>query len=421
VTNFHYRAYTAQGVITTGTIVAAGADAAIDALYDAGLTPFETRALANEQTSRSAVTSVISDQARLPIWKREIFESNRFGLKELAAFTVELASLKNSGLPLDAAFRIIGGPGASQKTVRLATNLLKDVLAGLQLSEAMARHPKVFPADYLAILGAGEAGGATGEVLKQIADLLRRRVEIQQKIVSALVYPLILILMSLASVAVIVLVLVPSISPIFTDAGLPLPGILKGLSDFQENWTKSVLMLGVFATASAGLWKKAKQNVRIMMGLDRLKFSLPIVGKLIQARDAGGFARALGTLISSGVPMMSAMQTARTLVINRHLNGQYQTAINRVPEGTPLHRAFDGAGLFPATSLRLVAVGEESGQLGSMLMQVATGLESDLQRYIERIVGLLTPILTLVIGGSIGGLIMQVMTAILSINDLAFQ
>ena len=291
----------------------------------------------------------------------------------------------------------------------------------MQLSEAMARRPEIFPSDYLAILGAGEAGGVTGQVLKQIAELLTRRLEIRGKITSALVYPLILILMSLVSVAVIVFVLVPSISPIFTDAGLPLPGILKTLSDLQENWVRTVVVTGAFAFAGVVLWNKAKRNTEIMLGLDRLKYSLPVVGKLIQARDAGGFARALGTLLSARVPMMSAMQTARALVTNRHLNALYEQAIERVPEGTPLHRAFDGTGLLPATSLRLVAVGEESGQLGPMLMQVAMVLEGELQRHIERMVGLLTPILTLAIGGSIGGLIMQVMTAVLSINDLAFQ
>jgi general secretion pathway protein F len=159
----------------------------------------------------------------------------------------------------------------------------------------------------------------------------------------------------------------------------------------------------------------------MMLGIDRLKCSLPVVSRLIQVREAAGFARALGTLLSARVPLMSAMQTARALVTNRHLNALYEKAIDLVPEGTPLHRAFDGTGLLPASSLRLVAVGEESGQLGPMLVQVATVLEGDLQRHIERMVGLLTPILTLVVGGSIGALIMQVMSAVLSINDLAFQ
>jgi general secretion pathway protein F len=421
LSTFHYRAYTAQGVITTGAIVADGIDAAVDALYGSGLTPIETHYVPGEKAGRSAPAQVGADKTSVPIWKREIFRSNRFSLKELTAFTVELSSLRNSGLPLDAAFRIIAGPGASPKMVRLAGALLKDVLGGLQLSEAMARRPEIFPSDYLAILGAGEAGGATGQVLKQIAELLTRRLELRGKITSALIYPLILILMSLVSVGVIVFVLLPSISPIFTDAGLPLPGILKTLSDLQENWLRTAAVVGVAGIAVAAAWSRAKQNAGIMHGLDRLKYSLPVVGKLIQTREAGRFARALGTLLSARVPMMWAMQTARALVTNRYLNALYEKAIGRVPEGTPLHHAFDGTGLLPATSLRLVAVGEESGQLGPMLIQVATVLEGDLQRRIEQMVGLLTPALTLAIGSGIGTLIMQVMTAVLSINDLAFQ
>jgi general secretion pathway protein F len=417
---FHYKAYTAQGIITAGTIVADGVDAAIDALYGSGLTPFETYGDSGDSVARSNRPQV-SNKADVPIWKRELFESNHFSLKELTAFTVELASLTNSGLPLDAAFRIIAGPGASAKAVRLANGLLKDVLAGAQLSEAMAQRPDVFPSDYRAILSAGEAGGVTGQVLKQIAELLARRLEIRGKISSALVYPAILILMSLVSVAVIIFVLVPSISPIFTDAGLPLPGILNTFADLQENWVKKAAVAGFIGLVGSIVWKKARRDPDFMLGLDRLKFSMPVVGRLIQIREAGGFSRALGTLLSARVPLMSAMQTARALVTNRHLNALYKLAIERVPEGTPLHHALGGIGLLPATSQRLVAVGEESGQLGPMLIQVATVLEGDLQRYIERMVGLLTPILTLAIGSGVGALIMQVMSAVLSINDLAFQ
>ena len=418
---FHYKAFTAQGVVTAGTIVADGVDAAIDALYGSGLTPFETYGISGESAHQSGQSAASRNKSNIPFWKRELFESNRLSLKELTAFTVELASLTNSGLPLDAAFRVIAGPGASSKVIRLANGLLKDVLAGLQLSEAMSRRPEIFPSDYRAILGAGEAGGATGQVLKQIAELLARRLEIRGKVSSALVYPIILILMSLVSVAVIIFVLVPSISPIFTDAGLPLPGILNTFADLQENWLRRTFVAGVFCIAGAVICSKAKRNPEMMLGLDRLKISLAVVGKLIQIREAGAFSRALGTLLSARVPLMSAMQTACALVTNRHLNALYKQAIERVPEGTPLHKAFGGIGLLPATSLRLVAVGEETGQLGPMLIQVAVVLEGDLQRQIERMVGLLTPILTLAVGSSVGALIMQVMSAVLSINDLAFQ
>ena len=137
----------------------------------------------------------------------------------------------------------------SPKTARLANGLLKDVLAGLQLSEAMAQRPDVFPSDYRAILAAGEAGGVTGQVLKQIAELLARRLEIRNKISSALVYPMILILMSLVSVVVIVFVLIPSISPIFIDAGLPLPGILHFFEEIQDNWLIVLLAVALCGAA----------------------------------------------------------------------------------------------------------------------------------------------------------------------------
>ncbi len=418
---FHYKAYTAQGVVTAGSIVADGVEAAIDALYGSGLTPFETHRAAGEPSGRSGPPLQADGKDHVPFWKQEIFESNRFSLKELAAFTVELASLVNSGQPLDAAFRIIAGPGAAAKTIRLANGLLKDVLSGMQLSEAMARRPDIFPSDYRAILSAGEAGGVTGQVLKQISDLLSRRLEIRSKVTAALVYPAILILMSMVSVMVIVFVLVPSIAPIFTDAGLPLPGILNTLAELQDNWLAAILTVGFGGVAAAWIWSRVRRSADMVLGIDRLKYSLPLVGRLIQLREAGGFARALGTLLSARVPLMSAMQTSRALVTNRHLNALYGQAIERVPEGMPLHRAFAGVGLLPPTSLRLVAVGEESGQLGPMLVQAAGMLEGDLQRQIERMVGLLTPILTLAIGGGVGGLIMQVMSAVLSINDLAFQ
>jgi general secretion pathway protein F len=421
VATFQYRAYTPQGVITAGTIVAGGSDEAIDALYGSGLTPFETYAVPDAQPHRPEVSRRASRQSDPSIWKREIFQSNRFSLKELSAFTVELATLTTSGLPLDAAFRIIAGPGAAPKIGRLANDLLKDVLAGAQLSEAMARRPEIFPPDYRAILRAGEAGGITGHVLKQIADLLAQRLEIRAKITSALVYPIILVLMSLVSVTVIVFFLIPSISPIFIDAGLPLPGILSTFAAIEDNWLSVTLVLSVAAASTALLCRKARQHEDVMLAVDRLTSSLPVIGKLIRAREAGGFARALGTLLGARVPLMSAMQTARALVINRHLNAMYQHAIGRVPEGTPLHRAFEGTGLLPASSLRLIAVGEESGQLATMLIRVASLIETDLQRHIERMVGLLTPVLTLAVGGSIGGLIMHVMSAVLSINNLAFQ
>ena len=141
--------------------------------------------------------------------------------------------------------------------------------------------------------------------------------------------------MSLVSVAVIVFVLIPSISPIFIDAGLPLPGILNTFADIQDNWLSALLVLGLVGIAACVvLWRKARQNDEThAWRRPAEECSLPVIGKLIQAREAGGFARALGTLLGARVPLMSAMQTARALVINRHLNALYENAIEPGPGG----------------------------------------------------------------------------------------
>ncbi|MBC9882117.1 type II secretion system F family protein [Bradyrhizobium sp. INPA01-394B] len=342
-------------------------------------------------------------------------------MKELSAFTTELASLVSSGVPVDASFRVLAGAGASRRQVGLANGLLKDILAGLQLSEAMARRSEVFPADYVAILAGGEAGGKASQALTQISEMLVRRVEVRNKIRAALVYPAILLMMSLVSIAVIVLVLIPNLLPIFSDAGLPLPGILAALADLPERWPKLLIWLGGLTAAGLIVYRRIAGDASMMTRLDRLKCRLPVVGPVIQRREAGQFTRSVGSLIDARVPLMTALQTALSLVGNRHLKARYGDAIARVPEGNALSQVLDGDGLLPPAAIRLVAVGEETGQLAKMLTRVAANLETEVQGKIEQFVGLLTPLLTVGIGGLVGALILQVMSAVLSINNLAYQ
>ena len=169
------------------------------------------------------------------------------------------------------------------------------------------------------------------------------------------------------------------------------------------------------------LWYKIRKSASVALKLDRIKSRAPVFGRLLQMREAGLFARSLGTLLDARVPLMTALQIARSLVSNRYMNAGYAEAIARVPEGVSLNQAFAGTNLLPPAALQLIAVGEQSGQLARMLIRIATTLDGELQRRIEQMVNLLTPILTLVIGGAVGALIMQVMSAVLSINNLAMQ
>lgn len=415
MSTFQYRAYTRQGVVTSGTIVAEGLDAAIEALYGSGLTPVET-VLCAEDEAVPATRPPERDAFGLH-WPG----SKRVGLKELSAFTTELASLVSSGVPVDASFRVLAGAGASPRRIALANGLLKDILAGLQLSEAMGRRPDIFPPDYIAILAGGEAGGQTAQALTLIAEMLTRRVDIRNKIRGSLVYPAILLLMSLMSIGVIVFVLIPNLTPIFSDAGVPLPGILAALADLPDSWPRLLLWGAVAALIGWIAYRRIVGDEATMKKLDHLKCRLPVLGPLILRREASQFARSAGSLVEARVPLMVALQTARSLVGNRHLSARYGEAIGRVPEGRALSQVLESMALLPPAMIRLIAVGEETGQLAKMLVRVASNLESEVQGRIEQLVGLLTPLLTVGIGGLVGALILQVMSAVLSINNLAYQ
>ena len=412
---FVYRAFNAQGAMTSGTIVADGREAAVEALYGNGLTPFETREARGE--GRDHGTHARSSAAR-----PQLFVAGRADLnaRSLSRFTVELSSLLGSGIALDEAFRVMAASDRGS-VGRMASSILKDVLAGAQLSQAMRTRPKTFGGDYCAIVAAGEAAGALAPALAQIAGLLAGRLELRSKIAAALVYPVVLVLMSIVSVGVVIGVLVPSLAPVFSDAGLPLPGILAWFAWLEDN----IGTLSVAATFALVLlvvvFRILGRNPIARLRFDRLVCSLPVAGQLILLREGAGFARALGTLICARASLMSALDTAKALINNREINRNCSSAIALVPQGTAVSKAFAKTGLFPPAALSLMAVGEETGQLGQLLLQVAKNLESELQRRIERMVTLLTPTLTLAIGAGVGGLILQVMTAVLSINDLAFR
>jgi general secretion pathway protein F len=415
VTQFVYRAFNAQGAITSGTIVAEAREAAIEALYGNGLTPFETYAASSQERNRPRRAD-----AGHPWVQFLVAERTNLNARALSRFTVELSSLIGSGIALDEAFRVMAVSDRGS-VGRTASALLKDVLAGAQLSQAMRTRPKTFGGDYCAIVAAGEAAGALAPALAQIAGLLARRLELRSKISAALVYPAVLVLMSIVSVGVIIGILVPSLTPVFADAGLPLPGVLAWFAWLEDNIAKLSLLSALFLLLLVVLFRILSRNPTARLRRDQVLCSLPMVGRLISLREGAGFARALGTLVCARASLMSALETAKALINNREIRRRCATAIALVPGGMAVSKAFANTELFPPAALSLLAVGEETGQLGQLLVEVAKNLEGELHQRIERIVTLLTPTLTLAIGAAVGGLILQVMTAVLSINDLAFR
>lgn len=401
---FRYRASGLQGECVEGEIDAATADGATDLLWSQGLIPFHVKA---------------ANGAGVPWWRREVFAGGKSQRVDLAAFTREFATLNSAEIPLDDTLRILCDQATTASIRTLATSLLADVLNGSTLSDAMAKQPSVFPAEYISVVKAGEASGSVHQVFVEMADLLERRVEVRARIQSALIYPCMLVVLGLVTLAIIVGSLVPSIAPVFIDNGKELPTTIWLFVGLQAHWLEIVFALTLGVAAAAGAFIVTLRQPGGRLALDRGKLKLPLAGGLLLKQETARFTRTLGTMLKAGVPLVQATASARDVVTNHYIAAALDRALTAVHQGVALHRALRAEAVLPAIALQMIAIGEEAGKLDRMLIRVATLFEQQTQRTIERSVGALTPILTVTIAIAVGALIVPIMSAVLSINDLA--
>jgi general secretion pathway protein F len=285
----------------------------------------------------------------------------------------------------------------------------------------MQRHPNVFDADYISVTRAGETSGTLGQVLAELADLLERRLEIRGQLQSALIYPLILVAFSLVTVGIVVTVLVPSIVSAFAEGGRPPPASVQVLVAIQSRWPEILLAIGALALVGVLGTIAVIRRPAVATAVDRQKLRLPVVAALVLHQETARFAHTLGTLLRAGVPLLQAANAACGAIRNRHVLDRMQRAIAMVREGVRLHRALETQGVLPPLALRMIAIGEEAGKLDRMLLRAAAVFEQQTKRSVDRLMALLTPLLTLIMALLVGGLIVTVMNAILGINELAVQ
>lgn len=403
--SFQYRAYDARGSLAQGHVEAISAQAATDALWAQGLTAFRLQG---------------AGQEGVRWWQRELFAGGA-RRSDLAAFTREFATLVGAGIPLDDSLRILADQATSSGIRALVADLRQDVLNGMTLSDALQKRPKVFPADYISIIRAGEAAGAIGQVLEELAALLQRREEVRAKLRSALVYPAILLGLSAISLAIIIGVLIPSIAPVFAQGGKPLPPAIQVFLTLQAHWLDLVIGLATAAAAVTWAARLASSRSSLRLLLDRGKLAAPVAGRLLLQQETARMARTLGTLLRAGVPLLQATTSACNGMVNCHLAGGLERAIALLRDGASLHRALQSEMVLPAVALRMISIGEEAGRLDQMLLTIAAMFEQQTQRSIDRLMTLLTPALTMGVAVLVGSLIMAVMNAVLSINELAVR
>jgi general secretion pathway protein F len=400
---YSFRAYDANGTLHTGEISAV------------------TRGSALEVLSRRAQTVVhLGDhgaEKAVPWWQREIGQT-RLSPSQLASFTRELSSLAKASLPVDETLRILSmQPQIRSRLRQTIRELLRRVSEGEQLSTAIANEP-MFPEFYSRLVAAGERSGALAAALEQLAEYLERSAESRARIMAALAYPALILVAAFAVMGVLSLVLVPAVLPIFADAATEPPFVIRALSGLGSVDLATWTLLGAGLLGSAAL---AARNRAIRHYLHRTILNLPLAGPLVTEREAGRFARVLSMLLANGVPMLDALRISGGTLSNTVFRDAIVDAERRVKEGEPLTATLARFDRLPPLLLRLVSVGEQTGQLGALTHRAAEIYESAFQRRVDRLTAMATPVLTLVIGGVVGIMVVSVLSAVLSMNALVLQ
>ena len=402
---FRYKAVSHGGEMLQGEIEAPSQAAAIEKLQGAGHLPISA-----EEGGGAAIRS-----------QRPVFRWPRPGAARhdaIRAMTRELATLLKAGLPLDQALKTLADVSASPAVKKLVRDIYARVQGGAALSRAMEAQGESFSRLYLHLIRAGEAGGALETVLQRLADYLERSAALRANIVSALIYPVILLCIALLSVSALLVFVVPQFVPLFEDTGAALPlatrlvfGAAEGLRRF---WWALPLALAV------GGW--LLQN-RLKVPASRLRWHsfllrLPLSGGLIARLEVARFARTLGTLLGNGVPLLTGVALVREVINNQAIAAVMTRAIERLEQGGRLAEALVREPHFPALAVQLIRVGEESGQLEAMLLKIADIYDTEVNTTIKRLLTLVEPVLILGLGGLIAVIIISILVAILGLNEL---
>lgn len=401
---FHYKAVTPGGNLEEGEMDGADEAVVIRSLQAAGYLPI--RAARADHRLRLRL--------RLPARR-----AWRIAPRQLAAFTHELAALLRAGLTLDHALSLMAGLYDDAGMRRLVVELEAALRNGSSLSAALQQYPVVFPSYYVALVRAGEAGGTLEPTLARLHEHLDQSQALCQDVRAAFTYPALLLAVSLASVAVLLVFVVPQFARLITDSGQSAPPAMQALLTVSAllgdwGWT---LPLAAAAAASA-----VRRRVKTPAGrtaADRMLLRLPLIGDLVRRLEVARFARTLGTLLQNGVPLLAGVNSAADVFVNRALAAAVPGLAESLRQGRGLAAPMLACGEFPSLAVQLIGIGEESGQLDTMLLRVADMLDDEIRRRIRQLLTLLEPALIVVLGMVIAGILYAILSAILGMNDIA--
>jgi general secretion pathway protein F len=403
---FRYSAVDGNGRRIEGVLDSQSSGAVLESIRSRGHLPLRIEPDAADGLLRALLTTDLLGGPRLPV--RRIVEMTR-----------ELAMLLEAGQSLDQALQFVIRVTRHKPARQVLIRVRERVRGGSGLGGALAQEPGSFSRLYVGLVRAGEQSGTLGPTLAHLATLLEGQQTMRAKARSALIYPVLLITASLATVALILLYILPQFAPLFAEAGRELPRsmtFLLRVGDLIERHGISVLALSAAAMVIGGF---ALRRPSVKLTLDRQLLRLPVIGRLIRMVETARLMRTLGTLLASDVPLVAGLGIGRTVVGNGVFAGMVDRAIAAVKDGAKLAPTLEAARLLPPRAIQLLELGDETGQLGAMTLRAAEIHEAELGRELEQIVAMIVPATTIFLGLVVGAIITTLLSAMLSLNQLA--
>ena len=404
---YQYKAVNPAGEVQEGVLEASSTSAAVTRIQAMGLIPIRA------EEAGAAKVAGVATPARRPLFARRGISQD-----DVTVLTRELATLLKAGLPLDRSFEILINLAASPRVAELLSKLRNEVRGGMSLSKALEAQRGVFTRFYVNMIRAGEAGGSLPNVLLRLAEYMERSKALRDNVKASLTYPAFLAVVAVAAVVILLGAVVPRFKPIFASAGNTIPLMTKIVlfaGDAMRNYGW-LMLIGMALVAYFLAIRLREPEARYRF--DRRLVTAPGVGDLFAKVEMARFSRTLGTLLGNGVTLVSAIAIVRDTMSNSWLAEAIGGVARELKEGRGLGRPMMETGRFPMLAVHMILVGEETGRLDDMLMQVADTYDREVEVAIRRALALLQPVVIVTMALIIGFIIISILSAMLSVYDI---
>ena len=346
--------------------------------------------------------------------------SDRTAKKATVFFTQELGILLDSGISLDRSLKILSDAQENNRFKGMILDILEEVKSGKSLADSLSIFPNIFASVYVSMVRAGEESGVLPQVLKRLGTFMEKVQKIKSEITSSLIYPLFLVVAGILSVAALILLVIPRFTEVFEGVGIALPfttQVMISLNNIVTSygWIFIIILIGIFF-----LLKRLRKQTGVKERIDKKKLGIPILGNILWRIEISRFARTLGTLLENGVSLLNSIDISRGVLSNSFLSNIIDQVKPEIKAGKGLTNPLGARSFFPGIAQHLLSVGEETGKLDEMLIKVADNMDTDIEQRIKRLISLVEPALILIMGCAIGAVVISMLSAIFSINEVSF-